>query len=307
MSILDKYKGCLLGLAIGDSLGTTLEFSMPGTFLPINDMIGGGVFGLRPGEWTDDTSMALCLADSLLSCQGFDPVDQLKRYSRWMNEGYLSSTGICFDIGNATRSAIEKFGRTGESFCGSIHSNTAGNGSIMRLAPIPMYYLSNSQAVVHYAAESSKTTHAAEETVSACKLLAAYTLTALQGGTKQQIIDCVDFDYWNGPDNGSLATSIEDIRMKSFLYKEPPVIKGSGYVVESLEAALWAFAKSNSFEEGALLAVNLGDDSDTTGAVYGQIAGAYYGYSSLPAHWIAKIAKLQMIEGFAISLFKSKV
>ena len=105
MELRDRYRGALLGLAVGDALGTTLEFKRPGSFAPITDMVGGGPFGLKPGQWTDDTSMALCLAESLVECRGFDPVDQLRRYCRWYREGHLSSTGRCFDIGNTTRAA----------------------------------------------------------------------------------------------------------------------------------------------------------------------------------------------------------
>lgn len=140
MHIVDKYKGALLGLAIGDALGTTLEFTQPGSFEPLTDMIGGGPFGLAPGQWTDDTSMALCLADSLLHCNGFDAADQMKRYVLWYREGYRSSTGTCFDIGNATRQALHRFEQTQDPYSGSTDIYTAGNGSIMRLAPVPLFY-----------------------------------------------------------------------------------------------------------------------------------------------------------------------
>lgn len=99
MDRIDRYRGCLLGLATGDALGTALEFRPSGTFTPVTGMVGGGPFGLKPGEWTDDTSLALCLAESLIERRGFDPVDQLERYSRWFMEGHLSSIGTCFDIG----------------------------------------------------------------------------------------------------------------------------------------------------------------------------------------------------------------
>src|SRR5690349_17582820 len=114
MNTLDRYKGALLGLAVGDAVGTTLEFTVPGSFTPITDMVGGGPFDLAPGQWTDDTSMALCLAESLIECQGYNPRDQIERYLRWYREGHLSSTGSCFDIGNTTRSALSAFARTQE-------------------------------------------------------------------------------------------------------------------------------------------------------------------------------------------------
>jgi len=139
-TLLSRYRGALLGLAAGDALGTTVEFRSPGTFEPLTDIIGGGPFGLEPGQWTDDTSLALCLAESLVEGDGFDPQDQLRRYVRWYRHGYLSSTGECFDIGHTTREALHRFERTGEPFCGPTASHTAGNGSLMRLAPVPLCF-----------------------------------------------------------------------------------------------------------------------------------------------------------------------
>ena len=134
--VRDRYRGALLGLAVGDALGTTLEFKAPGTFKPITDLVGGGPFGLKPGQWTDDTSMALCLAESLIEKRGFDPKDQMDRYCRWWKEGYLSSTGTCFDIGITVKTALAHYLRSGEPFAGSTDPFTAGNGSLMRLAPV---------------------------------------------------------------------------------------------------------------------------------------------------------------------------
>ena len=139
----DRYRGALLGLAVGDALGTTLEFKAPGTFKPITDMVGGGPFGLEPGQWTDDTSMAFCLAESLIEKRGFDPKDQMDRYCRWWKEGYLSSTGTCFDIGITVRTALAHYLRSGEPFAGSTDPLTAGNGSLMRLAPVPLAFRRN--------------------------------------------------------------------------------------------------------------------------------------------------------------------
>ena len=302
MTAEERYQGCILGLAAGDALGTTLEFTLPGSFAPLTDMVGGGPFQLQPGEWTDDTSMALCLAESLLACRGFDPVHQMSLYRRWMREGYLSSTGICFDIGKATREAIERHERTGEGYCGSDSPFSAGNGSLMRLAPIALYYAADPVAAIHYAGESSRVTHAAQECIDACKLFAAYLVAALQGQTKEEMLAPSALERWLGQEE--LAPAIAEIRQGSFWFKEPPVIQGSGYVVKSLEAALWAFSRSTTFAEGALLAVNLGDDADTTGAIYGQLAGAYYGVSGIPQEWVDKLALGLTIRELADQLLK---
>jgi len=135
-----RFEGCLLGLACGDALGAAVEFQPPGSFLPLTDLVGGGPFNLAPGQWTDDTAMALCLADSLVRCNGFDARDQMERYCRWRDEGLWSSTGVCFDIGYTTAAALRRFEQNGDPYAGSTNPLTSGNGSLMRLAPIPMFY-----------------------------------------------------------------------------------------------------------------------------------------------------------------------
>jgi ADP-ribosyl-[dinitrogen reductase] hydrolase len=294
MELLSRYRGCLLGLAVGDALGTTLEFSPPGTFTPIDDLVGGGPFNLKPGQWTDDTSMALCLATSLLERSGFDPIDQLERYVRWWREGYLSSTGTCFDIGSTVRSALTRFLQTREPFPGSTDPHTAGNGSIMRLAPVVLYFARQSEQAIHFAGESSRTTHGATEAIDACRYFASLILAALNGKSKEEVLR---------DQHTSFAPKIAAIAAGSFKRKQPPEIRGTGYVVASLEAALWAFYHAHDFREGALLAVNLGDDADTNGAVYGQLAGAFYGEDDIPTAWRDTIAQREFIGELAVNLY----
>jgi len=299
-----RYRGALLGLAAGDALGTTLEFRAPGSFAPLTDMVGGGPFSLRPGEWTDDTSMGFCLAESLIERRGFDPVDQLARYVRWYRAGHLSSTGHCFDIGNTTAAALRRFEQTREPWCGSEHPKAAGNGSIMRLAPVSLFFAHRPLDAITRAAESSRTTHGAPEAVDACRYLAALLVGAVNGAEKSALLTD-HFEPVPGVWRAApLAPKIAAVASGSFKRREPPEIRGTGYVVESLEAALWAFHRSDSFAEGALLAVNLGDDADTTGAVYGQIAGAFYGESAIPAGWRSRLAHRELVEGFAERLFE---
>jgi len=295
LHIRDRYRGAMLGLAIGDAVGTTLEFQPPGTFNPITDMVGGGPFNLEPGQWTDDTSMALCLGESLIECGGFDPKDQMDRYMRWWHEGYLSSTDIAVDIGCTVSAALFKYADTGHPFAGFTDPNSAGNGSLMRLAPIPMAFRSNLARALWYAELSSRTTHGAPAAIDACKLYASMILAALNGATKEEILSPTLY-------NGQLVPEIREIADGSFKVKQPPQIIGSGYVVRSLEAALWAFYRSDTFEKGALAGVNLGDDSDTTGAVYGQLAGSYYGVDAIPAGWLEKLAMREFIEQLADDL-----
>lgn len=280
-----RYRGALLGLALGDALGTTLEFKEPGTFAPLDDLVGGGPFHLPAGAWTDDTSMALCLADSLLACGGFDARDQMARYVRWWRHGERSSTGTCFDIGNTVRAALARFEETGDPWAGSTDRYTAGNGSLMRLAPVPLYYADDPEAAVRRAADSSRTTHGARAAVDACRYYAGLLVGALRGVPKDDLLAPAYAPVEGLWARAPLCDEVAAVAEGSFRTKEPPAVRGTGYVVASLEAALWALHRSDTWRAGALLAVNLGDDADTTGAVYGQLAGALYGEAALPAAW----------------------
>ena len=304
MDKLNRFRGSLLGLAAADAVGTTLEFKAPGSFKPIADMVGGGPFGLLPGQWTDDTSMALCLAESLVQKRGFDARDQMERYLRWFREGYWSSTGCCFDIGNTVRGALQRFLQTDEPFAGSTDPYSAGNGSIMRLAPIPMFFVEDPLQALEMSGESSRTTHGAETAVSACRYFGGLILGALQGFDKAQLLAphyTPVPGYWL---QHPLHPEITAVAAGSFKEKQPPAIKGSGYVVQSLEAALWAFYHSDSFRDGCLLAANLGDDADTTAAVYGQFAGAFYGLEGIPANWQIQVTRQSEILGLADQLYE---
>ena len=298
----DRFRGCLLGLAAGDALGTTLEFKRPGTFEKINDMVGRGPFRLEPGQWTDDTSMALCLAASLIGMDGFDPKDQMNRYVRWRDEGYLSSNGECFDIGNTVADALSSFDDTREPYAGSIDPYSAGNGSLMRLAPVPMYFAGDPAEAIDRSADSSRTTHGAEEAVDACRYFGGLLVGALNGVDKETLLSPRYGPVEGLWERSPLAEKIAFVADGSFKHREPPDIKGTGYVVQSLEAALWAFHKSNDFREGALEAANLGDDADTTAAIYGQIAGAHYGVGAIPTGWRERLTMVTEIALMADNL-----
>jgi ADP-ribosylglycohydrolase len=302
-SDVDRCVGCLVGLAVGDALGTTLEFKPKGTFAPIDDMVGGGPFRLDPGQWTDDTAMALCLAQSLVERRGFDAADQMRRYVRWWREGYPSSRpGDCFDIGRTVKTALASFERTGNPYAGSTDALSAGNGSLMRLAPIPVFYRSDAAAAVVHAALSSKTTHGAAEAIDACRYYAALIVGALRGESKEALAS--DLYAPDGVDWAAhpVSPKIRAIAKGSYKGRPASSIRATGYVVHTLEAALWAFHESWSFEEGALLAVNLGEDADTTGAVFGQLAGAFYGASAIPLEWRRKLRDAEVIATLATAL-----
>jgi ADP-ribosyl-[dinitrogen reductase] hydrolase len=292
MDALSRYRGCLLGLACGDAVGTTVEFRPRGAFAPLADMVGGGPFRLPAGAWTDDTSMALCLARSMVECGGFDPGDQIRSYCRWQDEGYLSSTGQCFDIGRTVREALARFRETGDPYSGSTDPQSAGNGCIMRLAPVPMYFHPEVAQAISFSGESSRTTHGALECVESCQLLAAMLCAALSGKSKEDVL------------LGHCAMPFRSARVRAiaagdYCYKVESRIRGSGYVIDCLEAAAWCFWHAESYREAVLRAANLGDDADTTAAVCGQIAGAFYGEEGIPQAWRSRVFMSQEIRALA--------
>ncbi|WP_308922332.1 ADP-ribosylglycohydrolase family protein [Janthinobacterium sp. J1-1] len=296
MTLTSRYLGTLLGLATGDALGTTVEFSPRGSFPPVTTMTGAGPFNLKPGQWTDDTSMALCLAESLITKNAFNPADQMARYLNWWQWGYLSSTGTCFDIGMTVRTALDKFADTGNPYSGDTSPNTAGNGSLMRLAPVVLFAYPDVEDAIRLAADSSRTTHGAPEAVESCQLFAALLCSALAGTSKQELLASISYQP-SEPKLTELATG-------NFIAKEEAQIRGTGYCVDSLEASLWCFFNTDSFEVAVLRAANLGDDADTTAAITGQIAGAYYGVAAIPPAWLAPLAMRDEIEEMAIKLLE---
>jgi ADP-ribosylglycohydrolase len=295
----DRARGALLGLAAGDAVGTTVEFRAPGSFQPLTDMVGGGPFSLKPGQWTDDTSMALCLAESLVDRGGHDPADQMRRYVRWWKDGYFSPTGRCFDIGITTRSQLDRFIRSGKPVDERVDEEAAANGSLMRLAPVSIRWSHDPEAVVAMAAESSLPTHPAPRPVDTCKVMAAMTAALIRGEAWEQVSDA---GFWS---QGPLHAEVEAIARGSWRTKEPPAIRGTGYCVAALEAAIWAVAGATDFRDAILRAANLGDDADTTAAISGQLAGARFGASGIPQTWLERLAMRERLESLADALHAS--
>ena len=295
-----RFRGCLLGLAVGDAVGTTLEFCAPGSFTPITDMHGGGPFALRAGQWTDDTSMALCLAHSLLYRQGFDAADQMNRYCNWYQHGYLSSTGTCFDIGGTVRQALERYLDGGPAFSGSDDPRSAGNGSLMRLAPVAMFYAQRPEQLGERAADSSRTTHAAPEALDACRLFAFQLRAALLDSGRDEVLRPAAL-----PSQSLVTPAIGALLVRVHASVARAQIRGTGYVVDALSAALWCFATTDTFADAVLRAANLGDDADTTAAICGQLAGAFYGIDGIPAAWRERVQDAAEIVALADRLYEA--
>jgi ADP-ribosyl-[dinitrogen reductase] hydrolase len=295
LTVLTDTKSPLLGLACGDAVGAAVEFYPRGRFVPLTDMVGGGKFRLQAGEWTDDTAMALCLAESLIVCRGFDALDQMQRYWRWANEGYWSCRPQAFGMGKTVSKALRRFHQTGDPYAGSDDPSASGNGSLMRLAPIPMAWHFDRAQAIHWAIESSRLTHASAECLASCAYFSALIWSALQGvRDKTQLLTEVN--------DIALPSSMQRIRDCAFLHATEDDYDGSGHVVATLEAALWAFFSTDSFEQAILRAANLGGDADTTAAVCGQLAGAFYGLDGIPEHWLEKLARRGEIEAMARGL-----
>ena len=296
----NRCRGTLIGLAVGDALGAAVEFRSPGSFVPVTSYRGGGPHGLAAGEWTDDTSMALALADSIATA-GWDLNDQAGRYVQWWQTGKYSVNGRCFDIGITTRSALGDYVAKKNALTSGDRSDRAsGNGSIMRLAPVPIhfvhYYPQKIEELSRLAEESSLPTHASEQCLSACRYLATVLAALIHGEDRDEVLspDWKPLKQLN--DIKPLHPLIQEIAQGSFRQKQPPAIKGSGWVVKSLEASLWAFHNAESFENAVLKAVNLGDDADTTGAICGQLAGAFWGESGISESLRSGLARMDMLE-----------
>lgn len=300
MNTKDRCRGALLGLGVSDALGAAVEFMAPGTFEPVTGYRSGGPHGLNPGEWTDDTSLALALADSIAK-NGWELNDQAERYVQWMKHGKYSVNGRCFDIGITTATALRRFLETKDARTSGLHDEgSSGNGSIMRLAPVPIryhgHYPKNIVELARLAEESSLTTHASEQCLSACRYMALVLSGLIHGEDRNTVLS----PTWGPLAELNAAKPLHPLILAvangSFREKQPPAIRGSGWVVQSLEAALWAFHSANSFEEAVLKGVNLGDDADTTGAVVGQLAGAFWGESGIPAGLREGLARYDMLD-----------
>lgn len=312
MELSARYRGCLLGVATGDAVGTTLEFKSPGSFIPIDDMVGGGEFRLRPGEWTDDTAMTLCLAESLIEARGFHPRDQMKRYVRWLREGRMSSTGEAFVVGNTIQKALEDFERHDNPFAGPTDERSSGTGSIMRVAPIALYFRKHPAQAIHLAGESSRTTHGSRICVDACRYYTAILVGLLEGRTIDEVLGPSFSPVPGTFKDHPLHPLIAEVAEGSFKRREPPAIRGEGFVVRALEAVLWGLHKahqsagtSGDFRASLLRVVNLGDDADTCGAMFGALAGAAWGESQIPERWRLKLAKRPTLERLADELLKA--
>jgi ADP-ribosyl-[dinitrogen reductase] hydrolase len=290
-ALRDRFLGALVGLAVGDALAAATQYRKPGTFTPVGDLLGGGPFDLPRGAWSDDTAMALCLAESLLESNGFDPRDQVARYRLWQQRGHLSATGQALGITAGTAKALAQAGWRRQVFSGAHDPKLLDPEVLSRVAPAVMFYFAQPADAVTFGSEASRTTCQSPGCIESCKVLAACLHAALSGKPKASVL-APGLELL---DPAGLKTAAGRIASAPGTPSNPR----AGNVIEALEAALWAFRTTSSFRDGALKAVNLGGNSDVTGAVYGQLAGAHYGIAAIPSPWRTSLIGKDLIEGLA--------
>ena len=274
-----RFQGALLGLAAGDAVAAATQYGRPGRFSPVGDLLGGGPFDLPRGGWSDDTAMALCLAESLLACEGFDARDQVARYRRWQQEGYLSCTGQCVGITAGTARALAVAQWRQQPFSGSHDPDALDPEALSRVAPVTMYFFAQPAEATERAAEAARTTCQAPAVLTACRALAQALHAALSGEPRPVIL--------------AQAQSALDAAL------HPIPASGGNTAPAALAAALEAFAGTRNFRDAVLSAANLGGNSDVVAAACGALAGAHYTSSAIPTLWRNSLIKKQLIESSA--------
>lgn len=300
MEKLQTIKGIIFGHAVADALGVPVEFKSREYLRknPVTDMMGYGTYHQPKGSWSDDTSMTLCTLESITKNSDINLTDIMKNFAKWCCNGYMTPSGDRFDIGNATYSAIYNF-IDGKSFpYGNNSEYSNGNGSLMRIIPVTLFHTFKKQSPVKYRNDIhnvSMLTHPHIRSVLACGIYDFVLYELIKNPNKESIKIGLDNAY-------SHYKCIEEIKTYTRLLKydfdklPENEIKSTGYVVDSLEAAIWCALNTNSYEECVLKAVNLGDDTDTVGAIAGGLAGALYGYDAIPKKWLNTLIKKEMID-----------
>jgi ADP-ribosyl-[dinitrogen reductase] hydrolase len=326
-NLRDRFLGALIGLAIGDAVAAATQYRRPGSFTPVGDMLGGGPFELPRGAWTDDTAMALCLAESLLERDGFDARDQIERYRRWQQQGYLSATGQCVGITASSARAIAMAQWRRQAFFGSHDPSQLDPEPLARVAPVVLFFFAASGLAIEQATEAARTTCQAPVVLDACRSLARALYAALTGQPKAVVLEkavmamaangsvgvrasAADGDVGFDDPAAGVSALIAGVDRTA-----PPATPGTGAgaaapgaaradvrigitAPAALTAAIAAFGATNNFRDAILYAANLGGDSDVVAAVCGQLAGAYYGVKAIPTSWHNSLMHKELITSF---------
>lgn len=300
---MTKIKDGVFGAAIGDAMGVPIEFKRREELLdnPVTSMIGGGTYNMPAGVWSDDTSLTLATMDSIIKSNRLDYKDMADRFCLFMNKGEYTATGTVFDIGSTTKIALEKYLEEGVNpiLCGGDKLSDNGNGSLMRMFPIALYCHYNNlkdDEVLNVVKKVSSITHAHEVSVLGCFIYVLYVMFLLNGKDKYasyNMIKCYDYSLYFDSDiveyyNRLLKTNIAKLRVED--------LKSEGYIVYTLETALWVILNSRSFAESIVGAINLGGDTDTIGSIVGGIAGMMYGLEDVPEKWTMALKGKDILE-----------
>jgi len=307
----DHIKSILFGVAVGDALGVPVEFSSRERMEqnPLSDMIGYGTYNQPKGTWSDDSTMTFCLAETLLD-EEFNLRKLANRFINWVDWGYWTPHGELFDIGNTTHSAIERL-RTIDNpeMAGGSHETDNGNGSLMRILPLIFetgkISISKSYDIIK---SVSSLTHRHERSIISCFYYITFARHLIQGHSKEST-----YEMTNKIVKSELSQrGIQELELKHFErifnnsistlnYNQ---IRGSGYVIHSLESSIWCFLKTENYKDAVLKAINLGEDTDTTAAITGGLAAINYGFNSIPKEWVNQIVKKNEIEELADKLIE---
>jgi ADP-ribosyl-[dinitrogen reductase] hydrolase len=302
ISVSDRLLGGLWGAVVGDALGVPVEFTSREERKrdPVTDIRGYGTHNQPPGTWSDDSSLLLCAVDSLVHHE-FDLQDMGQRFVRWYREGCWTPWGKVFDIGGTTRRAIGRLERgIDPEMAGDGDENSNGNGSLMRILPVALRFANlPPEQLLDHVHRVSCLTHRHPRSQIACGFYCLMVTELLKGLTPIEAYqNCVEVGlkaYAKSPYTGEMSPFIKFISGKIHELPESD-IRSSGYVVDTLEASVWCLLNSSSYEEAALKAVNLGEDTDTTGCVTGGPAGIVHGVSAIPKEWLGQIARAQDLQ-----------
>ena len=296
---MDKRVGCLLGGIVGDAFGSPYQFRPRGSYDITPDMEPCTCFEVPAGAFTDDGAMMLCLARSLTVRGGFDEVDQMRRYHRWLEEGYMSSVDEAFDIGGTTTVAVTEWAATRPAVgpFGLTDEDSKGNGGIMRLGPILVFYHERHDECVEYARRSSAVTHATVECMDCAALMAHVLFKLLNGATRAEALDNADFEV--------STPVVRALCAGEYKAKTRDQISTSGYVAHTLKAALWALHRAESYEDGVMTLARMGSDVDMVCCVFGQLAGALWGAGAVPERWVDALLKKDMVVAVVQGLVKA--
>ena len=292
------FRGCLLGAALGNAIGVTNDMRPAKAITPIDHPIGGGLFDIAPGGWTDETAMLLCLAESMIHMRGFDARDVADRFLHWWRDGYMTCAGRVYEVGNTTRMALYTYQQTGNPLQALRAQTASGNGSVTRIAPLALVIMDDPTELLRVCAHNSLITHGTQTAIDACRY-AAWLLVQLCLGVEKRT--AMQQPWPHAP----LADDVAQVVAGSYRTKILADIRTSIDVSDTLEAALWALWHHDDYASGALVIANLGGLSESCGQLYGTFAGACYGEAGLPTEWLAVLQKRPLIGWVAEELLRT--